>query len=390
MGGKPWDQGYGKGEPPCDDIVTKEGKEEAPPVRKPAFALREFLRRARTTGTGPERRKRLPSRPEKAEAPARMKMPLLCILAAAAAPLTASLLRADTVTLKNGDRISGTIIEESAAKVVIESPVFGLLEVPESEVASTETDPGDSTAAPPRQPVKSLSEQYWERLTDRIFPEGFSGEITIGYAHTRTSDTESGVALGLSGIYEVGRHTVDANAFYEYTRKESASGEVTKPTDKYGAGAAYEFDVRKPFFLSGSDRALVDRVKRIDLQNDLNLLLGWRALEEEDYSLDLAVGPGVRYLKTSSADGGWDPLVTVSQDAFYRFNQSVRFEEEIIYSVDPTDTGSYSLLFEVSASIRLTPFAEPKLIYRNSYDSTVGEGGVRREESFLLALAVPF
>ena len=319
-----------------------------------------------------------------------MKKPLVFILAAVSASFTTALLRADLVILKNGDRISGTIIEESAAQVVIESPVFGILEIPGPEVASAETDPGDSAAAAPLPPRKSLSEQYWERLTDSIFPEGFNGEITIGYDYTRSSDTESGVALGLSGTYEVGRHTVDANAFYEYRRKKSATGEVTKPTDKYGAGATYEYDIREPFFLRGSERALVDRVKKIDLQNDLNLLMGWRALEEEDYSLDLAVGPGARYLKTSSADGQWDPLVTFSQDAFYQFNQSVRFDEEIIYSVDPTDTGNYSMLFEISASIRLTPFAEPKLIYRNSYDSTVGEGGVKREESFLLALAVPF
>ncbi len=321
-----------------------------------------------------------------------MKKPLVFILgAAAAASFTAPLLRADVVTLNNGDRVSGTIIEESAAKVVIESPVFGVLEIPGSEVASAETDLGDATGAvPPPPPRKSLSEQYWEKLTSSIFPEGFHGEITVGYDHTRSSDTESGVVLGLSGTYEVGRHTIDAKAFYEYRRKKSASGEVTKPTDKYGAEASYEYDIRDPFFLRGSDRALVDRVKRIDLQNDLNLLLGWRAFDEEDYSLDLAVGPGVRYLDTSSADGQWDPLATFSQDAFYQFNESVRFDEEIIYSVDPTDTGNYSLLFEVSASVRLTPFAEPKLIYRNSYDSTVGEGGVKREESFLLALAVPF
>ena len=319
-----------------------------------------------------------------------MKRLLIFIPGALLACFTASLLQADVVTLKNGDRISGTIVEESATTVVIESPVFGVLEIPGSEVASAKTDLEDSAAAPPPPPRKSLSEEYWEKLTGAIFPDGFTGEITVGYDHTRSSDTESGVVLGLSGTYEVGHHTVDAKAFYEYTRKKSATGEVTKPTDKYGADASYEYDIRDPFFLRGSDRALVDRVKKIDLQNDLNFLLGWRALDEEDYSIDLAVGPGVRYLNTSSADGRWDPLATFSQDAFYQFNESIRFNEGIDYSIDPSDTGNYSLLFEISASIRLTPFAEPKLIYRNSYDSTVGEGGVKREESFLLALAVPF
>jgi len=308
-------------------------------------------------------------------------------------------LAADVVVLNNGDTISGKVLEETATSVVLKSPVLGPLNIPKTEVQSvtkaTEDAPEEVVAeeaepAPEPIPEKSVSEQYWEKFTRAIFPEGFSGEILLGYDYSESSDVQSGTKLGLKGKYQAGKHMVIGDVFYAYTRKKDADGNVTKPTDRYGFNAAYEYDIHDPFFLRGSEKFVIDRVKKLDPQNDLNLLLGWRALDEEKMSLDLAVGPGVRYLKTSSASGEWDPLITFNQSAFYQLNESIRLDELINYSVDPTDTGSYSLLFELAASIRLTPFAEPKIIYRNSYDSTVGAGGIKREQSLLVALAVPF
>ena len=321
------------------------------------------------------------------------------------ATLTALLLgfasaHAGVVVLKNGDTLSGKIVEDSATEVIIESPILGTLTLAKTDVESVaktiEDESGDSAEeeAAPEPPApeveKSLSEYYWENLTQTIFPKGFSGKFLLGYNYSESSDVQSGVQLGLEGKYERGKHTVTGDIFYAYTRKKDANGNVTKPTDKYGLNAAYEYDIKDPFFLRGSEKFLVDRVKKIEAQNDLNALGGWRALDEEKLSLDFAVGPGVRYLKTSSSEGEWSPLVTFNQKAFYQFSDSIRFNELFNYSVDPSDTGSYSLLFEVSSSIRLTPFAEPTIIYRNSYDSTVGAGGVKREQSLLVALILPF
>jgi|GEM_PF-6657124 len=300
--------------------------------------------------------------------------------------------RADTVTLKNGDKLSGEILEESAAGVKLESPMLGVIDIPGSAVASTLLDSQvkEVEEEPEPEPEPSLSEKYWNKLTESIFPKGFSGEILVGYSFTESSDVQNAVDLGIKGKYEEGKHTVTADAFYAYTRKKDEDGEVTKPRDKHGFNVAYEYDIADPFFLRGSNKYLTDYVKEIDLQNDTNALLGWRAFDEDDLSLDLAVGPGVRYLETSSAPGEWDPLVTFLQSSFYQYNESVRFDQKIDYSVDPTDTNSYSLLFEVSTSIRLTSFAEPKIIYRNSYDSVVGQGGIKREQALLVALSLPF
>jgi len=318
----------------------------------------------------------------------------LCL---AIAVLSSLRLSADVVVLKNGDTLSGTVLEESATSVVLQSPVLGELILPKGEVASVtrkgedavEEETAEETVEPAEhQP--GITERVWEEITSTLFPEGFTGEILIAYDYSESSDIQSGTKLGLKGTYEQGKHTLSGDIFYAYTRKKDAGGNVSKPTDRYGFNAAYEYDIQEPYFLRASDNFVIDRVKKLDPQNDLNLLAGWRAIDEEKMSLDLAAGPGVRYQKTSSSSGQWDPLITFNQSAFYQLNSSVRFDELINYSVDPTDTGSYSLLFEVAAAIRLTNFAEPKIIYRNSYDSTVGAGGIKREQSLLVALAVPF
>ncbi|MGE9290202.1 MAG: DUF481 domain-containing protein [Puniceicoccales bacterium] len=309
-------------------------------------------------------------------------------------------LQADVVTLNNGDTISGKVIEDSAASVVLDSPILGTITLPKSEVSSVQKDDTDETTEVAEEvveeeevvpvPEKSVSEHYWEAFTRAIFPEGFHGEITIGYNYSESNDIQSGVNLGLKGNYTKGKHTVSGDIFYAYTRRKDANGTVTKPTDRHGLNASYEYDIQDPFFLRASESYVYDRVKELEPQNDINGLFGWRALDETNYSLNLSFGPGARYQKTPGSSGEWDPLLTFLQSSFYRFNDSVRFDETFNYSVDPSDTGTYSLLFEVSASVRLTPFAEPKIIYRNSYDSSVGPGGVKREQTLLVALAVPF
>jgi len=321
-----------------------------------------------------------------------LRSSVLCALAL----LALSQLSADTIVLKNGDTLSGKIVEETDDSVVLESPVLGSLTLPKAEVESL-TKEGDEAADVPEKEEEpapdvaeeSVSQAYWDAITETIFPEGFTGEILIAYDYSESSDVQSGIKLGLAGAYEAGKHKVEGDIFYAYTRKKDADGNVTKPTDRYGFNAAYEYDIQEPFFLRASDKFVIDRVKKLEPQNDLNGLFGWRAVDEEMMALNLAIGPGVRYQKTPTTDGKWNPLFTFNQDAFYQYSDLVRFDQLFDYSIDPSDTGEYSLLFELSASIRLTPFAEPKIIYRNSYDSSVGEGGVKREQSLLIALTVP-
>ncbi|MBC2604159.1 DUF481 domain-containing protein [Puniceicoccus vermicola] len=332
-----------------------------------------------------------------------MKVSVLALLTSCFSLLAITQLQGDVVTLKNGDSISGKVLEESATEVVLDSPILGKVTLPKEQVQKVQKDAEEETKETVEkteeaeevpgadiEPGMSVSERYWEAFTSAIFPKGFTGEFVLGYNYSESSDIQSGIQLGLKGKYVNGKHSVTGDVFYAYTRKKDADGNVTKPTDKHGLNAAYEYDIQDPFFFRASEKYLVDRVKKLEPQNDINALLGWRALDQEKLSLDFAVGPGARYQKTPNTSGEWDPLVTFLQSSFYQFNQSMRFDEKIDYSVDPSDTGSYSLLFEVSASVRLTSFAEPKIIYRNSYDSTVGAGGIKREQSLLVALAVPF
>ena len=320
------------------------------------------------------------------------------LFASATSLLFAAQLHADTITLKNGDILSGKVIEDSATAVILDSPILGEISLPKTNIAEVSLDSDEVEVdevevveeEPPPAPEKSVSEQYWENFTSLIFPKGFTGEILVGYNYSESSDVQSGINLGLKGKYTKGKHSFAGDIFYAYTRKKDQDGNVTKPTDKHGLNVAYEYDIHDPYYLRLSDNYLVDRVKELEPQNDINGLFEWRALENEQMSLDLAFGPGVRYQKTPDTSGEWDPLLTFLQTSFYQFNESVRFDERFNYSFDPSDTTSYSLLFELSASIRLTPFAEPKIIYRNSYDSTVGAGGIKREQSLLVALAVPF
>src|SRR5688572_15836985 len=59
---------------------------------------------------------------------------VLWILAAAAMP------RADQVSLKNGDRVTGSIVKKEAANLTIASIHFGTITIPWDQVESVNTD----------------------------------------------------------------------------------------------------------------------------------------------------------------------------------------------------------------------------------------------------------
>jgi len=317
-------------------------------------------------------------------------------------PLLTVFATPDVVVLKNGDRISGTITKQTDEHLVIESPVFGAVTVHMDELASgglpeesIPVDTGEVTAEDAEADTSSASKEAsimsdWLAWTRSWLPSGWSGELRFGYFLTQSSDRETGVSLGLGAKKQSGKHTFEAGGFYDYERNKNPEGTVSKPTDKYGADLLYEYDIRDPFFIGASVDALVDRVKRIKLQSDQAVLAGWRILNQPNYGFDVAAGPGARYQENLGESGDWTTMGTFRQDAFYVYEDAFRLGQKFDSTVSLENSNDYSYLFEISATALLTPWAQPRLIYRNSYDSNVGVGGTRREQSLLVSLTIPF
>jgi putative salt-induced outer membrane protein YdiY len=99
---------------------------------------------------------------------------------------TASAAQGETIKLRNGDRVSGEVVERTDRRLVIEHPVLGRLEVPVEELEP------DSSVRPGLFGTQLL--RGWVRRFD------------VGFSGSEGNTVESNVRVGLGMDYEDERH----------------------------------------------------------------------------------------------------------------------------------------------------------------------------------------
>lgn len=128
--------------------------------------------------------------------PRRLVLALILLVPLAAA--------ADTIELVNGDELSGSVIETSAERVVLDHPVLGRLEIPAEKIK-------------PPKVSKGLFGTSFLAGWKRSFQLGVSG----AQGNSKTSDVLAGLAMG----YEDEHRRWDFGAAYRFA---SADGDTTK------------------------------------------------------------------------------------------------------------------------------------------------------------------
>ncbi len=138
-----------------------------------------------------------PPRPSRRPAPARLLglALLLCALAGASAPRGA--VADDVVVLRNGGRLTGTVVEEGADGLVLEQTSGSSrtrMKIPRAQVARVERGaaplpvaPGAPTAPPPEGPALAPRDEWWLLRS--------AGKV-VGTRHLLTLVTEEGGTRG--------------------------------------------------------------------------------------------------------------------------------------------------------------------------------------------------
>src|SRR5262245_20088539 len=76
-----------------------------------------------------------------------IRIPLFAVLAAIAVVATAASASADSVVLRNGDRLTGTVVSSSATDLVIDTELAGRVTVKRSDVSEVTSSPQAASPA---------------------------------------------------------------------------------------------------------------------------------------------------------------------------------------------------------------------------------------------------
>jgi len=231
----------------------------------------------------------------------------LAVLAAALALTAAGAAQADTVTLRNGDRLSGKVLHKAGDVLTFETSYAGKLLIRWSEVGSITTD----------SPVRVMFEGEPEPRSVILAP-GSVEPGRIAYLNPRPDESGRGVAYKgrvalaagatrgnspSSSLHGDGNFTARAKGYrYGLTaRADQAKDNGQTVTSNWRASGHYDHFLAPKRFVYGRGSAERDRFRDIKLRTSAGAGYGWQLYDTD--RTQLAIRGGVDAVSVKHNDG---------------------------------------------------------------------------------------
>ena len=299
--------------------------------------------------------------------------------------LCSASIAADQLTLKNGDRITGTIVKSDGKTLVFKSELVGELTIPVESVSQVVADQplyvvmndgstingvvklsGDQTeirtsnkaltvARSSIQVIRSEEEQirYESTLNPGIFDQ-WSGGADLGVAITKGNSDTTNIALGLAMSRETLRDKTSLYAASIYNR-DSTGGDSRTVANTIRFGGRYDRDFNKNWFgyvFSDLER---NGLQQLNLRWVVGGGVGYHAIRNERTSLDLLGGMAMNREYFEGVDNDRTSAeAQLGQTLSHQFNSRVSLKEQLFFFPNLSRGGEYRINFDTSLVTDIT------------------------------------
>jgi len=253
--------------------------------------------------------------------------PFVLAGAFALATFAAGAARADTVKLKNGDTLTGTIVSVLDGKLTLKTDAAGEIKIDLASIDTFATDgdaklivnhPNDdgtdvihskitaasggnvtvqSAAGTQTVPLGSL-----KSVNEPDFKETWSGSIVGSSIWTRGNTVNQSTALDLNAVRRGLEDRLTFKAWYRSARSEDPATGVSSTTErKAGGSLKYDYFLSKKLYLYAMTSAERDAIAALDLRFTAGVGAGWQVIEEKNAKFN--VEGGVSYVNENYSDG---------------------------------------------------------------------------------------
>lgn len=327
-----------------------------------------------------------------------------------------SIAMGDQVVMKNGDRVTGSVVKKTGNEITIKTEQFGVVTTSWEQVQSViidkpvsivlqdgntvqgtlaTTDAGTQvttaqqkvTVAPAQiETIRDAAEEAaYERLLHPGWGQLWAGTASIGFAGT------SGNAKTLTfttGVNAARVTNTDKTTLYFNTIKATARvDEVNSATAQaVRGGIGYDHNVSPRLFVNAFNDYEYDRFQDLDLRFVIGGGLGFHALKTERMSLDALAGADFNRSSFST------PLVRQSAEFYWGDDYALKLTgaTSLVQSFrmfnDLTNTGTYRMNFDVGATTRIAKWMTWNLSLSDRYLSFPAPG--RKANDFLYTTGV--
>lgn len=267
------------------------------------------------------------------------------------------------VMLKNGDRLSGKIVEENDDAVVIETEYAGKIKIArkhiakigESKAAVTEKAPATVAKAvvkPVAKPPAAAIQPPPARLFRGPFIDGWEGNANVGFSYTSGNSNYTTMSTGLRAVKSGGDDnlTVYARSLWYSNRN---SGRMITTQNAFWGGVRYDRNLNRKNFGFVSFDFERDRPRSLNFRSVVGGGFGMHLIKKERTELDVLIGGG--WNRTWQTGANTDTPEALAGSTFkHRFHEKLRLQNSITFFQNVTDREEYRFIFDSTLSVDVT------------------------------------
>jgi len=316
--------------------------------------------------------------------------------------------RADQVTLKNGDRLTGTIVKSDAKTMLIKTELAGEVNVQWDAVTSIvssqplhlalkdgQTVVGTVTTADgkldvstkttgevvaPRETVVTVrnddEEKSYDAEMDRLrnphLTDFWSGILDTGLSVTRGNSATLAYNLSAKAARVTSRDKISVFSTAVY-----ASDDTTPPNRTTAhairGGIRGDLNVSEKFFVFGFTDFEYDQLQDLDLRNVLGGGLGYHVIKAKNTTFDVFGGGDYEqeyFSVTPAFPTGLTRKtgeVVLGEEVDSKLNGRTTLSEKFSLFPNVSDTGSYRFQFDGTAATKLKAWLSWQITYSDRY-----------------------
>ena len=344
------------------------------------------------------------------------KLSLLCLLGA-------MLLPADVLVMKNGDRVTGSIVKKDGNAVTFKSALFryhysplGPSSTPvktdtplnvvlndgkETQDNLVSTDgkvqvAGETKMVPPGD-VKILrnadEQRAYERLLHPRLFDLWAGTGTIGFAGTAGNAKTSTFTAGLTAARTT--NTDKTTIYFNAIRASALANGVTSDTAKaIRGGLGYSRNLKKKFFVNVFNDYEFDKFQSLDLRVTLGGGIGYNLIKREKQNLSVVAGADWSHANFSPTPlphyTTSDAEIYYGDDYAWKISNRSSLSQVFRMYNNLSDTGAYRFNFDIGANTQLFKWLTWNLALSDRYLSNPPVGRKTNDVIYTTGIGITF